>query len=181
MSAVFEPILVKIFVLFFHVITFKRCFGFPRTIHFHSNLFFFFNDFNRALTNQNVSATLQLLRPLNTLDDLCRLMQSYVNARPSTQGHPSGVSVLCVSSELCNRLGACHITMCATGMHRSAGLHSSILYIFQGLGLTFCCFVLCRCTQNVTLEQAMILARNHGLMPRCIMQTMDIMRKQVNV
>jgi len=26
----------------------------------------------------------------------------------------------------------------------------------------------------------MILARNHGLMPRCIMQTMDIMRKQVN-
>lgn len=49
------------------------------------------------------------------------------------------------------------------------------------IGLTFCCFVLCRCTQNVTLEQAMILARNHGLMPRCIMQTMDIMRKQVNV
>ena len=25
----------------------------------------------------------------------------------------------------------------------------------------------------------MILARNHGLMPRCFMQTMDIMRKQV--
>uniref|UniRef100_A0A674MB18 Phosphatidylinositol 3,4,5-trisphosphate-dependent Rac exchanger 1 protein n=1 Tax=Takifugu rubripes TaxID=31033 RepID=A0A674MB18_TAKRU len=35
-----------------------------------------------------------------------------------------------------------------------------------------------RCTLNVTLEQAMILARNHGLLPRCIMQTMDIMRKQ---
>uniref|UniRef100_A0A671YAN6 Phosphatidylinositol-3,4,5-trisphosphate dependent Rac exchange factor 1 n=1 Tax=Sparus aurata TaxID=8175 RepID=A0A671YAN6_SPAAU len=96
-----------------------------------------------------------LLRPLNTLDDLCRLMQSYVNVRPSAQGHPSGVSVLCVSSELCNRLGACHITMCGTGMQRS--------------------------TLNVTLEQAMILARNHGLMPRCIMQTMDIMRKQVNL
>ncbi|XP_056279866.1 phosphatidylinositol 3,4,5-trisphosphate-dependent Rac exchanger 1 protein isoform X1 [Pseudoliparis swirei] len=94
----------------------------------------------------------KLLRPLNTLDDLCRLMQSYVNVRPSAQGHPSGVSVLCVSSELCNRLGACHITMCGTGMQR--------------------------CTLNVTLEQAMILARNHGLMPRCIMQTMDIMRKQ---
>lgn len=42
-------------------------------------------------------------------------------------------------------------------------------------------FVLCRCTLNVTLEQAMILARNHGLMPRCIMQTMDIMRKQVKL
>uniref|UniRef100_A0A8C6UY05 Phosphatidylinositol-3,4,5-trisphosphate-dependent Rac exchange factor 1 n=1 Tax=Neogobius melanostomus TaxID=47308 RepID=A0A8C6UY05_9GOBI len=94
----------------------------------------------------------QLLRPLNTLDDLCRLMQSYVNVRPSAQGHPSGVSVLSVSSELCNRLGACHITMCGTGMQR--------------------------CTLSVTLEQAMSLARNHGLMPRCLMQTMDIMRKQ---
>uniref|UniRef100_A0AAQ5XK49 Phosphatidylinositol 3,4,5-trisphosphate-dependent Rac exchanger 1 protein n=1 Tax=Amphiprion ocellaris TaxID=80972 RepID=A0AAQ5XK49_AMPOC len=97
----------------------------------------------------------QLLRPLNTLDDLCRLMQSYVNVRPSAQGHPSGVSVLCVSSELCNRLGACHIAMCGTGMQR--------------------------CTLSVTLEQAVILATNHGLMPRCIMQTMDIMRKQVNL
>ncbi|XP_053705025.1 phosphatidylinositol 3,4,5-trisphosphate-dependent Rac exchanger 1 protein isoform X2 [Synchiropus splendidus] len=94
----------------------------------------------------------QLLRPLNTLDDLCRLMQSYVNVRPSAAGHPSGVSVLCVSSELCNRLGACHISMCGTGMQR--------------------------CTLSVTLEQAMVLARNHGLMPRCTMQTMDIMRKQ---
>uniref|UniRef100_A0A8C7K0N2 Phosphatidylinositol 3,4,5-trisphosphate-dependent Rac exchanger 1 protein n=1 Tax=Oncorhynchus kisutch TaxID=8019 RepID=A0A8C7K0N2_ONCKI len=37
---------------------------------------------------------------------------------------------------------------------------------------------LSRCTLSVTLEQAMILARNHSLMPRCIMQTMDIMRKQ---
>uniref|UniRef100_A0AAX7V4D4 Phosphatidylinositol-3,4,5-trisphosphate-dependent Rac exchange factor 1 n=1 Tax=Astatotilapia calliptera TaxID=8154 RepID=A0AAX7V4D4_ASTCA len=94
----------------------------------------------------------RLLRPLNTLDDLCRLMQSYINMRPNAQGHQSGVSVLCVSSELCNRLGACHITMCGTGMQR--------------------------CTLTVTLEQAMILARNHGLIPRCIMQTMDIMRKQ---
>jgi len=40
-------------------------------------------------------------------------------------------------------------------------------------------FVLCRCTLNVSLEQAITLARNHGLMPRCLMQTMDIMRKQV--
>ncbi|XP_034029203.1 phosphatidylinositol 3,4,5-trisphosphate-dependent Rac exchanger 1 protein isoform X3 [Thalassophryne amazonica] len=94
----------------------------------------------------------KLLRPLNTLDDLCRLMQSYINVRPSAQGHPSGVSVLCVSSELCNRLGACYITMCGTGMQR--------------------------CSLSVTLEQAMILGRNHGLMPRCLMQTIDIMRKQ---
>ncbi|KAM7404309.1 hypothetical protein PAMP_011671 [Pampus punctatissimus] len=114
----------------------------------------FYLEKSNLPTDSNTTAMKidQLLRPLNTLDDLCRLMQSYVNMRPGAQGHPSGVSVLCVSSELCNRLGACHITMCDTGMQRS----------------TLC----------VTLEQAMILARNHGLMPRCIMQTMDIMRKQ---
>uniref|UniRef100_A0A3Q3MJP7 Phosphatidylinositol 3,4,5-trisphosphate-dependent Rac exchanger 1 protein n=1 Tax=Labrus bergylta TaxID=56723 RepID=A0A3Q3MJP7_9LABR len=114
----------------------------------------FYLEKSNLPTDSNTTAMKidQLLRPLNTLDDLCRLMQSYVNVRQSAQGHPSGVSVLCVSSELCNRLGACHITMCATGMQR--------------------------CTLSVTLEQAMILARNHGLMPRCIMQTMDIMRKQ---
>ncbi|XP_076859942.1 phosphatidylinositol 3,4,5-trisphosphate-dependent Rac exchanger 1 protein [Brachyhypopomus gauderio] len=93
-----------------------------------------------------------LLRPLNTLDDLCRLMQTYVNVRPNAAGHPSGVSMLLISSELCSRLGACHIAVCATGMQR--------------------------CTLTVSLEQAMILARNHGLMPRCFMQTLDIMRKQ---
>uniref|UniRef100_A0A8B9LHK9 Phosphatidylinositol-3,4,5-trisphosphate-dependent Rac exchange factor 1 n=1 Tax=Astyanax mexicanus TaxID=7994 RepID=A0A8B9LHK9_ASTMX len=96
----------------------------------------------------------QLLRPLNTLDDLCRLMQTYMNVRPSAAGHPSGVSVLLVSSELCSRLGACHITMCSTGLQR--------------------------CTLTTSLEQAMNLARNHGLMPRCFMQAMDIMRKQVH-
>uniref|UniRef100_A0A8C7MTS1 Phosphatidylinositol-3,4,5-trisphosphate dependent Rac exchange factor 1 n=1 Tax=Oncorhynchus kisutch TaxID=8019 RepID=A0A8C7MTS1_ONCKI len=115
----------------------------------------FYLEKSNLPTDSNTTAKKidQLLRPLNTLDDLCRLMQSYVNVHPNAAGHPSGVSVLCVSSELCNRLGACHITMCATGMQR--------------------------CTLSVTLDQAMILARNHGLMPRCIMQTMDIMRKQV--
>uniref|UniRef100_A0A672LHU1 Phosphatidylinositol-3,4,5-trisphosphate dependent Rac exchange factor 1 n=1 Tax=Sinocyclocheilus grahami TaxID=75366 RepID=A0A672LHU1_SINGR len=97
----------------------------------------------------------RLLRPLNTLDDLCRLMQKYMNVKPSSAGQPSGVSVLVVSSELCNRLGACHITMCATGMQR--------------------------CTLTVSLEQAVTLSRNHSLMPRCLMQTMDIMRKQVQL
>ncbi|KAJ8257306.1 hypothetical protein GJAV_G00184180 [Gymnothorax javanicus] len=98
----------------------------------------------------------QLLRPLNALDDLCRLMQSFVNAKPGASGgsggHPADVSVLPVSSELCSRLGGCHIVMCATGVQR--------------------------CTLSVSLEQAAILARNHGLPPRCIMQAMDLMRKQ---
>ncbi|KAF3696572.1 Phosphatidylinositol 3,4,5-trisphosphate-dependent Rac exchanger 1 protein [Channa argus] len=114
----------------------------------------FYLEKSNLPTDSNTTAVKidQLLRPLNTLDDLCRIMQSYINVHTSAQSHPSGVSVLCVSSELCNRLGACHITMCGTGMQR--------------------------CTLSVTLEQAMILGRNHGLMPRCIMQTMDIMRKQ---
>ncbi|KAJ8369643.1 hypothetical protein SKAU_G00096710 [Synaphobranchus kaupii] len=98
----------------------------------------------------------QLLRPLNALEDLCRLMQSYINVRPGVSSgvasHPSGVSVLPISSELCSRLGACHIAVCATGIQR--------------------------CTLSVSLEQAAILARNHGLLPRCTMQAMDLMRKQ---
>nr|XP_014343831.1 PREDICTED: phosphatidylinositol 3,4,5-trisphosphate-dependent Rac exchanger 2 protein [Latimeria chalumnae] len=35
-----------------------------------------------------------------------------------------------------------------------------------------------RCTLSVTLEQAIILARSHGLPPRCTMQATDVMRKQ---
>lgn len=37
----------------------------------------------------------------------------------------------------------------------------------------------CRSTLSVSLEQAAILARSHGLLPKCIMQATDIMRKQV--
>uniref|UniRef100_A0A8C1KNU2 Phosphatidylinositol-3,4,5-trisphosphate-dependent Rac exchange factor 1 n=1 Tax=Cyprinus carpio TaxID=7962 RepID=A0A8C1KNU2_CYPCA len=112
----------------------------------------FFLEKSNSDSNSTAMKIDQLLRPLNTLDDLCRLMQSYMNVKPGSAGQPSGVSVLVVSSELCNRLGACHITMCATGMQR--------------------------CTLSVSLEQAVTLSRNHGLMPRCLMQTMDIMRKQ---
>ncbi|XP_064162230.1 phosphatidylinositol 3,4,5-trisphosphate-dependent Rac exchanger 1 protein-like [Anguilla rostrata] len=114
----------------------------------------FYLEKSNLSTDSNTTAVKidQLLRPLNALDDLCRLMQSYINVRPSGSAHPSGVSVLAVSSELCDRLGACHITMCATGMQR--------------------------CTLSISLEQATILARNHGLPPRCIMQATDIMRKQ---
>lgn len=38
-----------------------------------------------------------------------------------------------------------------------------------------------RSTLSVSLEQAAILARSHGLLPKCIMQATDIMRKQVSV
>ncbi|TRY66879.1 hypothetical protein DNTS_033043 [Danionella cerebrum] len=112
----------------------------------------FYLEKSNSDSNSTAMKIDQLLRPLNTLDDLCRLMQTYMNVKPGSAGQPSGVSVLQVSSELCSRLGACHITMCATGMQR--------------------------CTLAVSLEQATTLARNHALMPRCLMQTMDIMRKQ---
>lgn len=40
-------------------------------------------------------------------------------------------------------------------------------------------FTHCRSTLSVSLEQAAILARSHGLLPKCVMQATDIMRKQV--
>ncbi|NP_001083702.1 phosphatidylinositol-3,4,5-trisphosphate-dependent Rac exchange factor 1 L homeolog [Xenopus laevis] len=98
----------------------------------------------------------QLIRPMNALDELCRLMKSYISSKPLqsgySSGHAHGVGLLPISSELCYRLGACQIVMCGTGMQRS--------------------------TLNVSLEQAAILARSHGLIPKCIMQATDIMRKQ---
>lgn len=42
-----------------------------------------------------------------------------------------------------------------------------------------CCHPPCRSTLSLSLEQAAILARSHGLLPKCIMQATDIMRKQV--
>uniref|UniRef100_A0A3Q3N311 Phosphatidylinositol 3,4,5-trisphosphate-dependent Rac exchanger 2 protein n=1 Tax=Mastacembelus armatus TaxID=205130 RepID=A0A3Q3N311_9TELE len=99
----------------------------------------------------------KLMRPLNPLEELYRLMESFISCRrtaacQNTACGASGVGLLTVASELCSRLGATHIVMCNSGVHR--------------------------CTLSVTLEQAILLARNHGLPPRCIMQATDIMRKQ---
>uniref|UniRef100_A0A673VIP1 Phosphatidylinositol 3,4,5-trisphosphate-dependent Rac exchanger 1 protein n=1 Tax=Suricata suricatta TaxID=37032 RepID=A0A673VIP1_SURSU len=93
----------------------------------------------------------QLIRPINALDELCRLMKSLVHPKPGAGGS-LGAGLIPISSELCYRLGACQIAMCGTGMQRS--------------------------TLSVSLEQAAILARSHGLLPKCIMQATDIMRKQ---
>uniref|UniRef100_A0A287B6M9 Phosphatidylinositol 3,4,5-trisphosphate-dependent Rac exchanger 1 protein n=1 Tax=Sus scrofa TaxID=9823 RepID=A0A287B6M9_PIG len=94
----------------------------------------------------------QLIRPINALDELCRLMKSFVHPKPGASGS-LGAGLIPISSELCYRLGACQIAMCRTGMQRS--------------------------TLSLSLEQAAILARSHGLLPKCIMQATDIMRKQV--
>ncbi|XP_012583585.1 PREDICTED: phosphatidylinositol 3,4,5-trisphosphate-dependent Rac exchanger 1 protein [Condylura cristata] len=93
----------------------------------------------------------QLIRPINALDELCRLMKSFVHPK-SGGGGSLGAGLIPISSELCYRLGACQIAMCGTGMQRS--------------------------TLSVSLEQAAVLARSHGLLPKCIMQATDIMRKQ---
>ncbi|XP_069477256.1 phosphatidylinositol 3,4,5-trisphosphate-dependent Rac exchanger 2 protein [Ambystoma mexicanum] len=99
----------------------------------------------------------KLMRPLNALDELYRLVESFIRSKRTaacayTACSASGVGLLSVASELCNRLGACHIMMCNSGVHR--------------------------CTLSVTLEQAIVLARSHGLPPRYIMQATDVMRKQ---
>ncbi|XP_067107963.1 phosphatidylinositol 3,4,5-trisphosphate-dependent Rac exchanger 2 protein [Osmerus mordax] len=99
----------------------------------------------------------KLMRPLTSLEELYRLMESFISSRRTaacqyTACGASGVGLLAVASELCSLLGATHIVMCNSGVHR--------------------------CTLSVTLEQAILLARSHGLPPRCIMQATDVMRKQ---
>lgn len=60
---------------------------------------------------------LQLIRPINALDELYRLMKSFVHPKAGAVGS-LGAGLVPVSSELCYRLGACQITMCGTGMQR---------------------------------------------------------------
>ncbi|NWT55827.1 PREX1 protein, partial [Erythrocercus mccallii] len=118
----------------------------------------FYLERSNLPTDSNTTAVKidQLIRPINAMDELCRLLKSFISTKPSQSGcsssASSGAGLLPISSELCYRLGACQITMCATGMQRS--------------------------TLSVSLEQAAILARSHGLLPKCIMQATDIMRKQ---
>lgn len=66
---------------------------------------------------------LQLMRPLNALDELYRLVASFIRSKrtaacANTACSASGVGLLSVSSELCDRLGACHVIMCSSGVHR---------------------------------------------------------------
>uniref|UniRef100_A0A8C5HT08 Phosphatidylinositol 3,4,5-trisphosphate-dependent Rac exchanger 2 protein n=1 Tax=Gouania willdenowi TaxID=441366 RepID=A0A8C5HT08_GOUWI len=114
--------------------------------------------YKRFITSLFPFVSYQVMRPLNALEELYRLMESFISCRRTaacqfTACGASGVGLLSVASELCSRLGATHIVMCNSGVHR--------------------------CTLSVTLEQAILLARNHGLPPRCIMQATDVMRKQV--
>ncbi|XP_078254244.1 phosphatidylinositol 3,4,5-trisphosphate-dependent Rac exchanger 2 protein isoform X2 [Rhinoraja longicauda] len=118
---------------------------------------FYLDKSNLPPNSSKAAAIDKLMRPLNALDELHRLMESFIGSKRTaactyTACGASGVGLLSVSSELCDRLGACHIIMCNSGVHR--------------------------CTLSVTLEQAIILARCHGLPPRYLMQATDMMRKQ---
>lgn len=67
--------------------------------------------------------SVQLMRPLNALEELYRLMESFISCRRTaacqyTACGASGVGLLTVASELCSRLGATHIVMCNSGVHR---------------------------------------------------------------
>lgn len=71
--------------------------------------------------------TWQLMRPINSLDELYRLMASFIRSKRTaacayTACGASGVGLLSVSSELCSRLGACHIVLCNSGVHRYGNL-----------------------------------------------------------
>ncbi|MBZ3871148.1 Phosphatidylinositol 3,4,5-trisphosphate-dependent Rac exchanger 1 protein [Sciurus carolinensis] len=61
----------------------------------------------------------QLICPINSLDELCHLMKSFVHSKPGTRRN-MGTGLLPVSSELCYHLGACQIAMCSTSMQRWA-------------------------------------------------------------
>lgn len=74
---------------------------------------------------------LQLMRPLNCSDELYRLIGSFIRSKRTAACayaacSASGVGLLSVSSELCSRLGACHIIMCNSGVHRYDSCFSSL-------------------------------------------------------
>lgn len=80
------------------------------------------HSFDPALTPLLVFYA-QLMRPLNALEELYRLMESFISCRRTaacqyTACGASGVGLLSVASELCARLGATHIVMCNSGVHR---------------------------------------------------------------
>lgn len=68
---------------------------------------------------------MQLIRPINALDELCRLMKCLVHPKPGAGGS-LGAGLIPVSSELCYRLGACQIAMCGTGMQRWAAAEGGL-------------------------------------------------------
>ncbi|KAB0371556.1 hypothetical protein FD755_016494, partial [Muntiacus reevesi] len=75
-----------------------------------------------------------LMRPLNVLDELYRLVASFIRSKRTaacvnTACSASGVGLLSVSSELCSRLGACHVIMCNRGIRvESSALVNDLIF-----------------------------------------------------
>ncbi|XP_048452339.1 phosphatidylinositol 3,4,5-trisphosphate-dependent Rac exchanger 2 protein isoform X2 [Rhincodon typus] len=81
---------------------------------------------NLPPNSSKAAAIDKFMRPFNTLDELHRLMESFIRSKRTascayTACSASGVGLMSVSSELCSRLGACHIMMCNSGVHRNQG------------------------------------------------------------
>lgn len=88
-----------------------------------SSLFVLQTSFSVSRLDVSAFGCAQLLRPLNALEELYRLMESFISCRrtaacQNTACGASGVGLLTVASELCSRLGATHIIMCNSGVHR---------------------------------------------------------------
>ena len=60
---------------------------------------------------------LQLIHPINVLDELCHL--SFVHPKPGTS-RSLGAGLIPISSELCYHLGPSQITMCSMSIQRWA-------------------------------------------------------------
>ena len=63
----------------------------------------------------------QLSRPLNALDELMTLISNHVKRNKGNSGEDlssQGCGILTLASELCFRVGGCHIIACANGIHR---------------------------------------------------------------
>ncbi|CAM9705840.1 unnamed protein product [Lampetra planeri] len=128
---------------------------------YYRSLRTFYLDMSKLPSDSSakVAAVDKLLRPFSALDELIRLMEGLLAPWRSSTVEPSispscssGVGLLPIAAEVCDRLGACHVLICNSGVHR--------------------------CTLQVTLEQVAWLTRCHGLPPRTMMQATDVMRKQ---
>ncbi|KAF3835875.1 hypothetical protein F7725_028433 [Dissostichus mawsoni] len=123
----------------------------------------------------------KLMRPLNAVEELYRLMESFISSRRTppcqfTACGASGVGLLSVSSSSAPDWGHAHRHQrrerleglwTVSSAARSLRIDVREQLVIRG-----------SCTLSVTLEQSILLARNHGLPPRCILQATDVMRKQ---
>jgi len=115
----------------------------------YSKMYDYYRDFrkfhfdkSRFPTDPDARAVLidRLSRPLNALDELMTLISNHVKRNKGNSGEDlssQGCGILTLASELCFRVGGCHIIACANGIHRSTiscAIHqATILSMCHGL------------------------------------------------